>query len=535
MKSTYTFASVSALALVILALAARPAHSGSQGVAVVRLQSASAGATQVGHLNISGTGLFGKVGINTLIPSSKLHVLGDATVEWGFTGPAIFGSNNAASGFTVGVMGAANGVSGTGTYGIALSPNGFTYGVYGNAAASGDGTGVKGVASAGMGVYGLSNRIGVQGETTGAGWGVIGTVPGPFGVGVSGYCVASSGAGVGVEGFVQSPDGIGIHGGNFAGGASVGILGEGNGTGVKGVAYNLGLTNYGVFGRSESPAGVGVYGETSAASGVNIGVKGVSASTNGFGVYGLTSADSGPGTAIYGESKSMNGAGMVGVASSTTGGGYGTVGYSYGPAGIALYGLASDFSSVNIGLYAATYSGTGYAGYFQGRTHVNGNLSKLGGSFKIDHPLDPANKYLVHSFVESPDMLNVYSGTVRTDDKGEAWAELPSYFEAENGTFRYQLTAVEDENSEGFCMLKVGRKIKGNTFLIRSNVPNIEVCWQVTGIRQDPWAEANRIVPEPNKADSDRGRYLTPELYGQPREMGITYRAPLSPPAAIRK
>jgi len=43
-----------------------------------------------------------------------------------------------------------------------------------------------------------------------------------------------------------------------------------------------------------------------------------------------------------------------------------------------------------------------------------------GGSFKIDHPLDPANKFLYHSFVESPDMKNVYDGVVTLDAKGEA-------------------------------------------------------------------------------------------------------------------
>ncbi|MEM7390782.1 MAG: hypothetical protein AAF492_00420, partial [Verrucomicrobiota bacterium] len=52
--------------------------------------------------------------------------------------------------------------------------------------------------------------------------------------------------------------------------------------------------------------------------------------------------------------------------------------------------------------------------------HVSGTLSKSLGSFKIDHPLDPANKFLSHSFVESPDMMNVYNGNVRLDDDGEA-------------------------------------------------------------------------------------------------------------------
>ena len=60
------------------------------------------------------------------------------------------------------------------------------------------------------------------------------------------------------------------------------------------------------------------------------------------------------------------------------------------------------------GLFAQ--SSTGFAAFFLGDVDVDGNLSKAGGSFKIDHPLDPANKYLYHSFVESPDMMNIYNG-----------------------------------------------------------------------------------------------------------------------------
>jgi hypothetical protein len=40
------------------------------------------------------------------------------------------------------------------------------------------------------------------------------------------------------------------------------------------------------------------------------------------------------------------------------------------------------------------------------------------------------------------------------------------------------------------------------------------VSWQVTGIRQDKWAEANRIIVEEDKPARDHGRYLHPRLYG---------------------
>ncbi len=85
--------------------------------------------------------------------------------------------------------------------------------------------------------------------------------------------------------------------------------------------------------------------------------------------------------------------------------------------------------------------GTGRAAYFSGDVYVNGTLGKAGGGFKIDHPLDPANQYLQHSFVESPDMMNVYNGNIRTDANGEATVMLP-LFEALNRDFRYQLTVI---------------------------------------------------------------------------------------------
>jgi len=82
-----------------------------------------------------------------------------------------------------------------------------------------------------------------------------------------------------------------------------------------------------------------------------------------------------------------------------------------------------------------------YAAYLAGRVHI-ADLEKSGGSFKIDHPLDPANKYLHHYFVESPDMKNVNDGVVALDDKGEAEIELPDWFGVLNKEFRYQLTAI---------------------------------------------------------------------------------------------
>ena len=78
------------------------------------------------------------------------------------------------------------------------------------------------------------------------------------------------------------------------------------------------------------------------------------------------------------------------------------------------------------GGYGIHAVGTTGAGRFIGDVTITGSISKGSGMFRIDHPLDPANKYLAHSFVESPDMMNVYNGNIVLDHRGEAWVDLPS-------------------------------------------------------------------------------------------------------------
>ncbi len=73
---------------------------------------------------------------------------------------------------------------------------------------------------------------------------------------------------------------------------------------------------------------------------------------------------------------------------------------------------------------------------------MQGTLSGSDKQFKIDHPLDPANKYLSHASVESSDMKNIYDGVVTLDSNGAATVTLPDWFEALNQDFRYQLTAI---------------------------------------------------------------------------------------------
>ena len=161
----------------------------------------------------------------------------------------------------------------------------------------------------------------------------------------------------------------------------------------------------------------------------------------------------------------------------------------------------------------------GLAGKFNGDVQVTGVLSKGGGSFKIDHPLDPENKYLSHSFVESPDMMNIYNGVASLDNTGEAVVEMPEWFGTLNRDFRYLLTAV------GAPMpgLYIAEEMNNNRFKISGGMAGMKVSWQVTGIRQDAWANQNRIKVEESKSERERGYYLHPEAFGKDEERGVNW------------
>lgn len=139
-----------------------------------------------------------------------------------------------------------------------------------------------------------------------------------------------------------------------------------------------------------------------------------------------------------------------------------------------------------------------------GNLNVSGTISKGGGSFRIDHPLDPANKYLSHSFVESPDMKNIYDGVVVLDSKGEAEVRLPDWFQVLNKDFRYQLTCVG-----GYANIYIADEIHENRFRIAGGRAGLKVSWQLTGTRHDAFAESHRIAVEEEKPAAEKGLVTT--------------------------
>ncbi|HMQ16296.1 MAG TPA: hypothetical protein PKC49_10005 [Phycisphaerae bacterium] len=196
--------------------------------------------------------------------------------------------------------------------------------------------------------------------------------------------------------------------------------------------------------------------------------------------------------------------------------------------GDAVYAEVDAPGSPKAAVHGVNLSPSGFAGFFEGAVQVLGDFFVAGGKFfRIDHPLDPANKYLVHACVESSEMKTIYDGTVILGEDGGAQVRVPDYLEALNADFRYQLTCVG-----GYAPVYVAEEIRQNAFTIAGGRPGLKVSWQLTGVRRDPYARQHDFRAEQDKPDTERGFYLHPESYGQPRERGIHYR-PQSPRASV--
>jgi trimeric autotransporter adhesin len=394
-------------------------------------------------------------------------MLGAATAGVGAAASLVAGSEPAGadtpdSGAKKVVLSKAN--TATGTTSVSMAVDGDS-GIEGIDTSSAGGYGVYGTSENGTGIYGT-----ITGDTSGH-----------FAVQGSDQSTGEGG-GAGVGG--ASTNGTGIYGISTNATGVYGIHSSGPGTGVAGID-NSGVTgSNGVLGSSSS--GNGVSGESS----TGFGVYGNSTGVEAIGIYGNAPAANGNG--VYGAAVGEGGLGVAGVATAENA--YGVYGYAQG-------------TGASYGVYA--YSKNSDALSVSGNAAVSGSLSKGGGSFKIDHPVEPEDKYLLHSFVESPDMMNVYNGNVVLDDNGKATVELPEWFEALNRDFRYQLTAIGAPT-----VVYISDEIVDGAFSIAGGNAHQKVSWQVTGIRQDAWANANRIPVEVDKKAEDRGRYLHPELFG---------------------
>ena len=505
------------------------------------------------------------VGTNTNAGNSAVGVLGLTQNGWGVRGVA-----SASNGF---------GVEGVGTagYGVrGLSTSGS--GMYGRTEAAGGSP----ADVAGMQGYSSSNTgIGVLGSagSTGGGTGVLG----------------SAGSGIGVRG-VATANGTGVLGQTAGGYAVQGEATGNNGTAVFGVA--TGNAFGGVYGQARNSAANAVVGEAQGTGRAGYFTKSLSASTsnalevqnNGLGRTGFFSQTNAAGTAnaLEVQSSGQGNAAYLNLNNSAASAsalelqsnadGYtlqitslsnydenGSIGFRRpgadrqsafiranrgslggGPRGSLSMACLNRDNLLQSGFIMTTAIRNGepvISGLLVDEWQVSGQLAATGGlrvtgglsvtgskSFLIDHPLDPENKYLYHSCVESPDMMNIYNGNVTLDGRGEATVELPAYFEALNQDFRYQLTALGAPGPN----LYVAQQVQGHRFHIAGGAPGSRVSWQVTGIRHDPAARVQPVVPEVAKEPENRGRYLWPAAYGQPASRVINYQEPPAPASAAR-
>jgi hypothetical protein len=190
-------------------------------------------------------------------------------------------------------------------------------------------------------------------------------------------------------------------------------------------------------------------------------------------------------------------------------------------AGIGGYFRGGDSSGSSGGDGIDVFAGSGgaLAAFFAGPVQITGTLTSGGKDFLIDHPLDPANKYLYHSSVESSEMMNIYTGNVVLDAGGAALVQLPDWFESLNSDFRYQLTALGAPGPN----LYIAQEIQGNSFRIAGGSGGMKVSWQVTGVRQDAFAKAHPLQVEVDKPERERGYYIHPELYDAPEEKSVEW------------
>ena len=578
--SLLSFFFVIGSAVVVLTTSAQSQSGGVKNL--IFLQPTTPGVSQSGHANISGTaraaqfvgGGAGLSGVNadlldglnstaflqaipnplTLTGSLTSGIISGTNANTGTGAAGLFGSSIAATGVTYGVFATNASNSGRAVFGDATATTGLNYGGR-----------FESASTSGRGVYGLStaatgSAYGVFGQSqSSTGRGIFGSASASTGTNYGGYFDSNSTSGYGV--FANSAGIYGIYASTTLGsGIAYGVYAETestSGRALQGIATATTGTTYGVYGQSQSPSGRGVFGSASATTGTNYGGFFDSNSPTGYGVYAVSAGPYG----VYGTTTSSTGRGVFGIATSSTGVNMGVRGEASSDQGTGVWGQGDFtdgtgvFGSGQIGVWGnGNENGVyGYAGGslvtagVQGETfdfftigvlgqqqgsnpdygvYAGGDLGASGiKSFRIDHPQDPENKYLLHYSSESPYPQNFYSGNTVTDSKGKAWVELPDYFHDINANFKYQLTVIDNSESADFVQVKVGREIENGRFMIMTSAPNTKVSWRVEADRNDLWVKAKPPVDVKEKPSQHRGKYQHPWLYNQPESKGVFYSA----------
>ena len=548
----------------------------------VNLQDETPGVPQAGHLNITGTAKAGTVvgysntasgiaygGDFRSVSTSGRGVLGNASAPTGVTygglfqsfstsGRGIAGITSATTGPTVGGFFTANSINGKGVQGSSNALSGLNYGVYGrNVSPEGFALYAEGNVSTtgnvgiGLGTTPASERLVVNGNAA-----ITGTVSGN-GSGLSNLNANALGSGtvpdarlssnvpllntvntytgqynlfqknifIGAFGSSYGTERLSINGTGSSTGMGVNTSGSGNafysyktngkilstdwnGTtwGVSDISQNWLALSDGRLALNQSDAGAELFRAITFDNSTNTPTAVI-----GNGPLEVLNGYARVGAHVYSKGTGLNVA-LGAHAVSSDSDSYGVVGSATGAVN-------------NYGVFGSAFNGSGdnYAGYFDGALFAI-SASATVKSFLIDHPLDPANKFLRHSSIESDQRMNIYRGEVTTDSSGLAVVTMPTWFEALNGKIQYQLTVVDESESSDFVLTKVAQRLRHGKFKIRTSAPNVTVNWMVSGERHDPTSQYMPLVVEEEKRGTSRGKYLVPEAYGKDESFGMVAR-----------
>lgn len=269
---------------------------------------------------------------------------------------------------------------------------------------------------------------------------------------------------------------------------------------LQGVTNSSTTNNSAVYGQSTGAAR-GITGEVTATATGDAAVRGNNLRTiGGIGVEGVGF------NGVSGQTNYREGYGVFGQNFDLTGP---LTANSVGVGGVGYIGVLGQSNDIVNGAGLASLDNA----IILGDLVVSGTKN-----FRIDHPMDPANKYLNHFSIESNEVLNIYRGTVAFDSLGNASVQLPSWFDAVNKNASYQLTPIG-----GYAPIFIAEKIKDGRFVISGGMQGMEVSWAVYAERNDPYLQQHPEAREVEESKSAReaGKYLRPDLYNQSSENAI--------------
>ena len=158
--------------------------------------------------------------------------------------------------------------------------------------------------------------------------------------------------------------------------------------------------------------------------------------------------------------------------------------------GIQLTVSANDVTFAATGVSSGTVTGTGISGYVPlwtsagiALTHsimqqsattmiVSGQIKAITKSFKIDHPLDPKNKYLEHGSLEGPEHGAYQRGTA--EGYGTVTVNLPDYWEAlVDKNYTIHITSrcnsnlyIYSQSQNSFQIRRIGSSFFGKPYIL---------------------------------------------------------------------